>query len=199
MKTGRKVAVMTTLNETGLTRTQRHWSFAAVLVGAFLAGVSRPAEGLAEGTGLSVEYGCLTTHADAGCSRIRVYVRNDGAAPVFVEKLELGQREVTVDCGVDAKVGSSHNAQGEQEVRDRSYIAQRTDGNIQWVRVLPNPIPAGAVSEIAVSLWDVVSEMPIRMVTREGQALEWLAREEKASLRLSQITFDPANPNITPD
>jgi tetratricopeptide (TPR) repeat protein len=173
------------------------WAFLAVLVCAMLPGLSNASDGRVEGPGLSIECGCMRSYAEADCTRIRVYIRNDGDAPALVERLDVGPRELSVDDDADAATASGGNAVLEQEVRDYSYIARRTDGDIQWVRVLPNPIAAGAVGEVAISLWGVAPETPIRIVTRDGRTIEWLAREEEAPLRFSHIAFEPTGPGKT--
>jgi tetratricopeptide (TPR) repeat protein len=160
--------------------------------------------GAADGNsgGLSVEWAYAANYPEADCAKIHVYVRNNGRFPMFIEGIHLGDRYLSFNADMEETraqgigAGSDlYQALNTRKENNYSYIARKTNGNVQWFRALANPVLPGVISDVAVSLWGTLEETPIRIIVRGGQELRWNAKEEKRPLRLSHVAFDPANPN----
>jgi len=139
-----------------------------------------------------VEHVSLVTYPEADCTKIHVYLKNAGRYPVFIETAQVGERVLKLDHADEAGVPARKTA---ATVHDDRGAPRRTDGNLQWRRALPNPVPPDAVADVTVSLWGIVKEVPVRIMVRGGQVLESLAKETPVKLRLTQIAFDPSDPN----
>jgi len=151
----------------------------------------RPAFGAATGK-LSVEYVSLQAYPEADCTKIHVYLKNAGPYPVFLESVQFDERVLGLDPAKQAGYNSSHlpsKTHGDQGA------PHKTEGNLQWCRALPNPLPPDGVADVAVSLWEIARVVPIRITARDGETLGCRASEASETLRLSQIAFDPAAPN----
>jgi tetratricopeptide (TPR) repeat protein len=182
---------------------QNMWFLIFVSVALAGAAVASARVGGSNGNA-SIEWAYLATYPEAESTKIHVYVRNSGSAPIFVEGIHFGERYVSFNAEAEDLIAQEQDRANledsllglrKEESYNYSYIGRRTDGTVQWCRALPNPIGPGAISDVTVSLWDTVKEMPIRIVLRGGQELVWNAQEQKRALRLSHIAFDPVNPN----
>lgn len=141
---------------------------------------------------LSIEHASLLAFPEADCTKVRVYLKNAGRFPVFIETVQVGERTLDLDPVKDAPPSDGKAA---STVHDDQGAPRRTDGNLQWRRALPDPVPPDGIADVTVSLWGIVKDVPIRITARDGQTLELQAKETPEKLRLSQITFDPADPN----
>jgi hypothetical protein len=177
-------------------RGTRHRGFGTDAIGLLAIALSallfvRSALGVDAGN-LSIEQISLLTYPEADCTKIHVYVKNAGRYPVFIESVRVGERVLDLD---PARQPESDPGGLPSKTHGDLGAPRRTDGNLQWRRALPNPVPPGRVADVTVSLWGIVRDAPIRITARDGQSMECRAKETPEAIRLSQIAFDPSDPN----
>ncbi len=185
--------MMRRVNGTGAGGAARGVALAALL------GVACPlSTGVAARDAVVIEHATLQTFPEANCTKVHLYLKNTGAKPAFVNGIHFNGRYLDLVVGEDlndilAEVAGTPAA-GAQE-----YSAKPPDrgaGALQWYRCLPNPIEAGSISDVTVSLWGAVKEADVRVALQGGATLSWQGRDEKPALRLSHIAFDPAGEKI---
>jgi len=148
-----------------------------------------------------IEHASMTAYPKADCTKIHMCVKNLCPYPVVVEGVYLGDKFLDLDpahLAHGADDGASVSATGgmhEHHGSAPAAIPGRVDRSVQWCRALPNPIEPMGIGGVTISLWGLVGDASIRISLRGAGELRWEAKEEKPSLRLSHVAFDPADPN----
>lgn len=147
---------------------------------------------------VTIEHATLQTYPEANCTKVHIYLRNDGKSPAYVNGAKFNGKylDFTLGESVDDVLAE---VSGFGDIGAQGHAAKppdRSAGALQWFRCLPNPIEPGAISDVTISLWGGVKEADVRVALRGGAALSWRGRDEKPALRLSHIAFDPAGEKI---
>jgi len=146
---------------------------------------------------ISVEWAYLAAYPEANCTKIHVYVKNSGSKPVFLDSIRLNEQFLNLDVS-----GQEAMKMIEADILGGSVLpaakAQDSSGRartVQWYRALPNPVQPGSVTDVTVSLHGAVKEAALNIRSHGADQVSCNLKEETLPLRLSQIAFDPVNPN----
>lgn len=136
---------------------------------------------------LMIDYASARTFPEADCSKIHIYVRNQGDSQVLIKGIRVRDQEVDLDEAIRPPDGPEiKTSEGED-----GSIGKKTNGIIQWARAIPNPVPAGKTCEVGISLWGTEQSDTVEISLDNGSKLNWCVKYEEERLRISQIAFDP--------
>ncbi len=141
---------------------------------------------------LTIEHAMLRCHPQADCTKIKVYLKNRGDERLAISGVYLNERYL--DCVTFQEISQDSALEVLSGAASDSIEHNTNVGALQWHRVLPNPIEPGCLGELTISLWGTVEKADVRIPLGEG-SLTLSLRDEKPTLRLSHVAFDPADPN----
>ena len=133
---------------------------------------------------------------DAGVTRCRALMRNDGDAPALISGMEVNGKRFDLVMGVPGAGDLLSVMAAPTELNDgrRAWAKEPAAGSVQWWRVQPNPIPPGGFAEAAVCI--AGTEAPALRLLTAGGRVEWPAKPAAERVRLSHVAFDPAGTGL---